>query len=130
MAISGALSSFSFGGTTVAAVGTASVSTSRPAQIITGIGDTSDTFIAGVMGGTASLDIFFDEASAGHLTMTSNIGSASAAAAVVFTLATVSSNALTVSGNAFVTGYDITATAGQVVRATINLQFTGAITVA
>ena len=126
MALNSALSSFSFAGTTVAAVGTASVSTSRPAQLITGIGDTVDTFIAGVMGGTASLDIFFDEASAGHLTMTTNVGTAAAAAAVVLTL----TSGTTVAGNAYVTGYDITATAGQVVRASINLQFTGAIVVA
>ena len=126
MALNSALSSFSFAGTTVAAVGTASVSTSRPAQLITGIGDTVDTFIAGVMGGTASLDIFFDEASAAHLTMTTNVGTAAAAAAVVLTL----TSGTTVAGNAYVTGYDITATAGQVVRASINLQFTGAITVA
>ena len=126
MALNSALSSFSFAGTTVAAVGTASVSTSRPAQLITGIGDTVDTFIAGVMGGTASLDIFFDEASAAHLTMTTNVGTAAAAAAVVLTL----TSGTTVTGTAYVTGYDITATAGQVVRASINLQFTGAITVA
>ena len=126
MALNSALSSFSFAGTTVAAVGTASVSTSRPAQLITGIGDTVDTFIAGVMGGTASLDIFFDEASAQHLAMCTNVGTAAAAAAVVLTL----TSGTTVAGNAYVTGYDITATAGQVVRASINLQFTGAITVA
>ena len=126
MALNSALSSFSFAGTTVAAVGTASVSTSRPAQLITGIGDTVDTFIAGVMGGTASLDIVFDEASTNHLAMCTNVGTAAAAAAVVLTL----TSGTTVTGNAYVTGYDITATAGQVVRASINLQFTGAITVA
>ena len=126
MALNSALSSFSFAGTTVAAVGTASVSTSRPAQIITGIGDTVDTFIAGVMGGTASLDIFFDEASANHLALCTNVGTALAAQATVLTL----TSGTTVTGTAYVTGYDITATAGQVVRASINLQFTGAITVA
>lgn len=126
MALNSALSSFSFAGSTVAAVGTASVSTSRPAQLITGIGDTVDTFIAGVMGGTASLDVFFDEASANHLVMCTNVGTAAAAVAVVLTL----TSGTTVTGNAYVTGYDITATAGQVVRASINLQFTGAITVA
>jgi len=126
MALSSALSSFSFAGTTVAAVGTASVSTSRPAQIITGIGDTVDTFIAGVMGGTASLDIFFDETSANHLALCTNVGTALAAQATVLTL----TSGTTVTGTAYVTGYDITATAGQVVRASINLQFTGAITVA
>jgi hypothetical protein len=126
MALNSALSSFSFAGTTVAAVGTASVSTSRPAQIITGIGDTVDTFIAGVMGGTASLDIFFDEASTQHLAMCTNVGSAQAAQTTVLTL----TSGTTVTGTAYVTGYDITATAGQVVRASINLQFTGAITVA
>jgi hypothetical protein len=126
MALNSALSSFSFAGTTVAAVGTASVSTSRPAQIVTGIGDTVDTFIAGVMGGTASLDLFFDEASANHLALCSNVGGALAAQTTVLTL----TSGTTVTGNAYVTGYDITATAGQVVRASINLQFTGAITVA
>ena len=126
MALSSALSSFSFAGTTVAAVGTASVSTSRPAQIITGIGDTVDTFIAGVMGGTASLDIFFDESSTNHLALCTNVGTAAAAQATVLTL----TSGTTVTGTAYVTGYDITATAGQVVRASINLQFTGAITVA
>jgi len=126
MALSSALSSFSFAGTTVAAVGTASVSTSRPAQIITGIGDTVDTFIAGVMGGTASLDLFFDETSTNHLALCTNVGTAAAAQATVLTL----TSGTTVTGTAYVTGYDITATAGQVVRASINLQFTGAITVA
>jgi len=126
MALSSALSSFSFAGTTVAAVGTASVSTSRPAQIITGIGDTVDTFIAGVMGGTASLDIFFDESSTNHLALCTNVGTAAAAQTTVLTL----TSGTTVTGTAYVTGYDITATAGQVVRASINLQFTGAITVA
>jgi len=126
MALSSALSSFSFAGTTVAAVGTASVSTSRPAQIITGIGDTVDTFIAGVMGGTASLDLFFDESSTNHLALCTNVGTAAAAQATVLTL----TSGTTVTGTAYVTGYDITATAGQVVRASINLQFTGAITVA
>lgn len=126
MALSSALSSFSFAGTTVAAVGTASVSTSRPAQIITGIGDTVDTFIAGVMGGTASLDLFFDETSTNHLALCTNVGTAAAAQTTVLTL----TSGTTVTGTAYVTGYDITATAGQVVRASINLQFTGAITVA
>ena len=126
MALNSALSSFQFAGTTVAAVGTASVSTSRPAQIITGIGDTVDTFIAGVMGGTASLDIFFDETSTNHLALCTNVGTAAAAQTTVLTLTT----GTTVTGTAYVTGYDITATAGQVVRASINLQFTGAITVA
>jgi hypothetical protein len=126
MALSSALSSFSFAGTTVAAVGTASVSTSRPAQIITGIGDTVDTFIAGVMGGTASLDLFFDETSTNHLALCTNVGTALAAQTTVLTL----TSGTTVTGTAYVTGYDITATAGQVVRASINLQFTGAITVA
>ena len=126
MALSSALSSFSFAGTTVAAVGTASVSTSRPAQIITGIGDTVDTFIAGVMGGTASLDLFFDESSTNHLALCTNVGTAAAAQATVLTL----TSGTTVTGTAYVTGYDITATAGQVVHASINLQFTGAITVA
>jgi hypothetical protein len=78
------------------------------------------------MGGTASLDLFFDESSTNHLALCTNVGTAAAAQATVLTL----TSGTTVTGTAYVTGYDITATAGQVVRASINLQFTGAITVA
>jgi len=126
MAISSILSSFSFGGTEIGAVGTATVSLSRPALDATGIGVTDSTFVAGVQSATATLDIFYDQSDATHLALGTNINTAAAAAACILELA---SNQ-TFSGNAFVTSFEITAQVGSAVRASVTLQFTGAITIA
>ena len=126
MALNSALSSISFGGTTVAAVGTVTLGLNRPALDITPIGSAVNTYIAGVQGATATLDIFYDQGSTGHTTLETAINTAAAASAVVLTLDT----GMTYSGNAFVTSFEITAQAGSVVRASVGLQFTGAITIA
>lgn len=122
MAINAALSSFSFGGTTVAAVGSASIAMSRPSLEVTEIGAPSQGFIAGVGGATANLDLFYDQDSAAHTSMMTNINTAAVAAAVVLTLETGD----TISGNAYVTSFEVTAQAGSVVRASVQLQFTNA----
>ena len=126
MALNAALSSISYGGTTIASVGSASISLNRPSLDITPIGSAVNTFIAGVQGATATLDIFYDQGATGHTALETAINNASAAAAVVLTLDT----AQTYTGNAFVTSFEITAQAGSVVRASVGLQFTGAITIA
>ena len=126
MALNAALSSISYGGTTIASVGSASISLNRPSLDITPIGSAVNTYIAGVQGATATLDIFYDQAAAGHTALETAINGASAAAAVVLTLDT----GQTYTGNAFVTSFEITAQAGSVVRASVGLQFTGAITIA
>lgn len=120
MAINAALSSFSFGGTTVAAVGSASVAMARPSIEITEIGAKTQGFLAGVGGATATLDLFYDQDSAAHTTMMTNINTAASAAACVLTLETGD----TISGNAYVTSFEVTAQAGSVVRASVQLQFT------
>ena len=126
MAISAALSSITVGGTTVQAVGSVTITLSRPAQDTTPIGTSDATFIAGMQTGTASLDIFYDQGSTGHTTIESAINGASAAASWVFTLAT----GMTYTATAYVTSFSITAQAGQVVRASVELQFTGAVSIA
>ena len=126
MALNAALSSISYGGTTIASVGSASISLNRPPLDITPIGSAVNTYIAGVQGATATLDIFYDQAAAAHTTLEGAINGASAAAQVVLTLDTNQ----TYTGNAFVTSFEITAQAGSVVRASVGLQFTGAITIA
>ena len=126
MALNSALSSISFAGTTVASVGSVSISLNRPSLDITPIGSAVNTFIAGVQGATATLDIFYDQGAAQHTALEGAINGATAAAAVVLTLDT----GQTYTGNAFVTSFEITAQAGSVVRASVGLQFTGAITIA
>lgn len=128
MAISGALSSFSFGGTTVVGVGTASLQITRPTQGITGIGDTIDTFIAGVQTGTVSVDLFYDSGSAGQSAILTALTGASAAAALVLTLK-AGSAPQTITTTAYCTGADFTTSAGQVVRCTCSFQINGAITI-
>lgn len=125
MAISSAITSISFGGTAIAAVGTATINLDRPALDTTPIGAGNAEFIAGLQNTTATLDIFYDVASAVHSTLASNINGASAAAEVVLTL-----DSETYTGDAYVTSLSITAQAGSVVRATVGLQFTGVIIIA
>jgi hypothetical protein len=125
MAISGALSSFTWGTTVVVGVGTASLQITRPTQGITGIGDTIDTFIAGVQTGTASIDIFYDSASAGQSTLMTDLTTATAAKALVITLKA----AQTITTTAYCTGADFTTSAGQVVRCTCSFQINGAVTI-
>ena len=127
MAISGALSSVTWGGTSVPAIGTASVQITRPTQQITGIGDTVDTFIAGVQTGTASLDLFYDDTNTVHATIMTDLTTATAAKILVLTLA--SGQSIT-NNTAYCTGADFTTSAGQVVRCTCSFQLSGAITVA
>lgn len=122
MAINSALSSFSFAGTTIADCGTASVSMQRPSLELTSIGDGSQRFIAGIGGATANLEIFHDADSGGHSTLMTNLNTAAAAQTTVITL----ESGETMTGSAFVTGYEVTAQAGSLVRANVTLQFTSA----
>lgn len=122
MAINAALTSLTWKTVTVPAVGSASISISRPALDITPIGTPTQQFIAGVSGATATLDLFFDEGDAPHWTMLTDINTATAAGALVITLET----GTTVTGDAFVTSYEITSQAQSVVRATVQFQFTTA----
>jgi predicted secreted protein len=125
MALASTLSSISFGGTTIGAVGTATVSLSRPALDVTGIGSTNSSFVTGLQSATATLDIFYDQADTTHAALETNINGNGAPAATVLTMAA----GMTYTGNATVTSFEVTAQVGSAVRASVTLQFTGAITI-
>ena len=125
MALSGTLASISAGGNTIAAVGTATISINVPAIDVTPIGSTVQYYIAGALGGTGSLDIFYDQSSGGHTTL-DGYATARSFNTWVLTLATTQ----TITGSAMITAYEITAQAQGVTRASISLQFDGTITIA
>ena len=123
MALSSSLASVSFGGTTIAAVGSFTVSLSRNALEATSIGDNAQNFIAGIGGATLTLDLFYDQSSAQHTALENFInGGTTAASAFVVTAAT----GQTYSGSGFVTAFEITAQAGSLTRATVTIQATTA----
>lgn len=126
MALASTLSSISFGGTTIGAVGTATVSLSRPALDVTGIGATNSSFVTGLQSATATLDIFYDQSDTTHAALETNINGNGAPVSTVLTMAA----GMTYTGNATVTSFEVTAQVGSAVRASVTLQFTGAITIA
>ena len=122
MAISSSFTSLTWKSSAVPAVGSASISVTRPAFDITPIGTPTQQYIAGVAGATATLDLFFDESDAPHWTMFGDINDCNDAGSLVITL----ESGTTVTGDAFVTSYEITAQAQSVVRATVQFQYTTA----
>jgi len=124
MANSSALASISFGGSTISAVGSVTLTLNRAPFEVSEIGNANAQFIAGYQNATAQLDVFYSETD--HSALEAAINAASAASAVVLTLA----SADTITGNGFVTAYSVTAAANDVERASITIQFTGAITLA
>jgi len=124
MAISGTLSSISAGGTSIAAVGTATISLNTPAIDVTPIGSTSQSYIAGAIGATGSLDIFYDQSSTGHTTLE---GYATNRTFNTWVLTITATGPQTITGSAMITGFEVTAQAQGVARATISLQFDGTV---
>jgi hypothetical protein len=124
MANSSALASISFGGSTISAVGSVTLTLNRAPFEVSEIGNANAQFIAGYQNATAQLDVFYSETD--HSALEAAINAASAASAVVLTLA----SADTITGSGFVTAYSVTAAANDVERASITIQFTGSITLA
>lgn len=121
MALSSSLASLTLG-SAVPAVGSVSISLSRPAMDITPIGQEDTAYLGGIQDATATCDIFFDAAHAG---IVSAINGNDAASSVVIAFG----DGDTFSGNAYVTEFSVTAQAGSVTRANVTFQFTGGITV-
>ena len=119
---SSALSSFSYSGSAVNSVGSVTLTLNRSPFEVSEIGDANAQFIAGYQNATAQLDVFYLEAD--HTGLESAINTGAAAATATLTMATGD----TISGSAFVTSFSVTAAANDIVRASITLQFTGAIT--
>lgn len=125
MALSGTVAGITAGGTTITAVGTVTISINTPAIDVTPIGSTVQSYIAGALGATGTLDIFYDQTAGGHTTL-DGYATARTFNTWVLTLAT----SQTITGSAMITGYEITAQAQGVTRASISLQYDGTITIA
>ena len=123
MANSSALSTVTFNSAIIGTVQSAQATSSRATMEVTEIGDGNAKFIYGVMTSTASLEVFFDKGDFSALV--NQMSGATAALALLLTWNTSE----TWSGNAFVNSVNVTAAAGDVVKATIELQFTGAVTI-
>jgi hypothetical protein len=125
MALSTSLSSVSYSGTTIYGTGSFSFSNQREAIDVSEIGAVPRTFIAGPTSATASIDIFYDQAVASHVTLEAFIASGTIASLVI-----TSSTSMTYTANAILTSFEITGTVGDVIRASCAFQITGSVTIA
>lgn len=121
--INTSVSSFTFGATIFEAVGTASISNARQLIDITQLGSLNSHFLPGVAASTIALDIYYNTAA--HTLLTASI---TAGTSNTFTLTLVTSTD-EITGTAYVTGLDIVASMGDIVRASVVLQCTGQVTV-
>jgi hypothetical protein len=119
---SSGLCRFAYGGSTINAVGSVTLSLNRSPFEVSEIGNADAKFIAGYQNATAQVEMFYLEADS--TAFETAINTAAAAATTTLTLVTTTD---TISGSAFVTGYNVTAAANDVVRASISFQFTGAV---
>lgn len=122
MAYNASVSSFTWGASVIDAVGTMSLSYSRPPLEVTQIGSANTHFISGIANAVIAIDIFYNKDQ--HAALTGNILSGNSAAFVV-TLASGDA----ISGTAYIVGYDWTSSNSDVVRASLTLQVEGAITI-
>lgn len=125
MALSTSLSSVSFNGATIYGVGSFSFSNMRDAIDVSEIGSTPRTFIVGYTSATASCEIFYDQAVTSHTGLEAFIASG-----VVASLVITSATSMTYTANAILTSFEITGTAGDVIRASCTFQITGSVTIA
>ena len=117
------ISSITFDSITFEAVGSMSISSARPPIEITQVGSANAHFLAGILTTAIALDIYYNKAD--HITFTNALMGGSSNA---FTFTAASGD--TITGNAFVTGADVVATMGDIVRGSITLQATGVVTFA
>ena len=125
MANSSALSTVTFNSNIIGTVQSAQATSSRATIEVTEIGDGNAKFIYGVITSTASLEVFFDKSD--FAALVNQMGGATAAMTLTLTWNTTPAETWT--GSALVNSVNVTAAAGDVVKATIELQFTGAVTI-
>lgn len=122
MAYTSAVSSFTYNGGVIDAVGTCSLSYNRAPLEVTQIGSANTHFISGIANAAISLEIFYNLTQ--HAPFASNILSGNLQTFVV-TLGTSD----TISGSAYIVGYDFVTSNSDIVRASLSLQVDGAITI-
>ena len=125
-AISTAAMTISYGGNAITGVGSISVSATRSLIEITEFADQRQKFISGNATTTASIEIFYDQGVTGTAAFEAAVNASTAAAAVVVTLHT----GATYTGTGYATSISITGSPNEIVRATLEIQFDGAVTIA
>ena len=125
-ALSTSLLTVSWGGSAVTGLGTATVTTTQSLVETTDITSATQTFFTGNRTSTASVEMFYDQAvtAMGNIETAANTGAASA------TLLITLSTGMTYSGQAFVTSFQATGGINDVLRASIEFQYTGVVTIA
>jgi hypothetical protein len=123
--ISTALTAFSYNAQTT--TGLVSISTSSSTDTIetTRIGDARRTFVVGQGTTTISGEIYYDQGDTCASVMETDIQTPTSRAF----LCTYSTN-MTMSGNCFITSWQVTAQSNDTVRASFELQTTGTVTIA
>ena len=124
MALSTKVSSLTWGGVTVAACNSFSFSNNRETLDVTEIGTDRRSFIAGIQTATASAEVYYDQADTSTASLEAAITTGTSNTLVV-TLTTGQTYAAT----AFVTRFEITGQAGDLVRASCDFQITGSVTI-
>jgi hypothetical protein len=122
-AISTAAMTFSYGGVVITGVGSISLSATRSLIEITEFADQRQKFISGNATTTASIEIFYDQAQAGAFE--NAINGSTAAVAIVITL----HSGAVYTGSGYATSISITGSPNEIVRATLELQFDGTVTI-
>lgn len=116
-----ALSAITFNGTTFEAVGSMSISSGRAPVEITQVGSRNAHFLPGVLTSAIALDIYYN-------TTDHSVFTVALMGVTPYAFTFTSTTGDTVTGTAYVTGADIVASMGDIVRGSISLQVTGQIT--
>jgi hypothetical protein len=123
-AISSGNATLTYNSQLVAALANVTTSCANDMIECTAISDQRKKYLAGSAGTTASAELFYDQGDAGVAAIETQSLNPTAA-----TLTIVYATGMTISGSAFVTGFDVTASTGDICRATANFQFTGTVTI-
>jgi hypothetical protein len=124
-AVSTAAMTISYGGNAITGLGSISLSATRSLIEITEFADQRQKFISGNATTTASIEIFYDQTVTSVAAFENAVNASSAAVAVVVTLHT----GAVYTGTGYATSISITGSPNEIVRATLEIQFDGAITI-
>ena len=124
-AVSTAAMTISYGGAAITGLGSISLSATRSLIEITEFADQRQKFISGNATTTASIEIFYDQAVTSVAAFENAVNDSSASAAVVITLHT----GAVYTGTGYATSISITGSPNEIVRATLEIQFDGTVTI-
>jgi hypothetical protein len=122
MASTSSVASFTYNSVTFVAVGSCAISSQRPVIDVTYLGSWNSYSLPGVMATAITLDVFISMTD--HVVLVTNLVNGEVVRAFTVTLVTGD----TITGSAYVTGFDSAIVSGDVSRASFTLVVDGAIT--